>query len=565
MPESKGTAIREPLLTVDNLSVEFEMSGDSASAVSSVSYAIYRGEVLAIVGESGSGKSVSSMAVLGLLPPNARLRGRIEFEGTDLLELESEQLRQLRGQKIAMIFQEPMTALDPVYTVGEQIVEAIRAHSQMTRAEAQRRAMELLNLVRLPDPERRIHHYPHQLSGGQLQRIVIAMAVSCDPDLLIADEPTTALDVTVQAEILELLRDLGARLNASVLFITHDMGVVADLADRVIVMRDGSIVEEASVSDLFSAPASEYTRDLLEAVPHLGKGNVARLPNSLDGCQSDAAVDDSSILKFDRLEVTYPGRRRAAAFTAIDDVSIDVRESEVVGLVGESGSGKSTLGRCAMGLLKPSAGRVQVCGTDITSLSARQLRPLRNEFSMVFQDPASSLNPRQTLGDIVAKPLRLHGRMNAHEIHRRVQEILERVRVPSSWVERYPHELSGGQRQRIGIARALVLSPRLLIADEPTSALDVSVQATILDLFQELQSELGFSCLFITHDLGVVEKLADRIAVLKGGQLVEFGSASDVLHNSKEEYTRRLVLSAPVPDPVEQQKRRTAFAEVSSQ
>lgn len=561
MPEANEVSELEPLLKVDDLSVSFEMSGKGSAAVDNVSYAIKRGEVLAIVGESGSGKSVSSMAILGLLPPNARVHGRIEFDGVNLLELSSDQLRQLRGRKIAMIFQEPMTALDPVYTIGEQIVEAIRAHSRMSRNDAQRRALELLHLVRLPEPERRIHHYPHQLSGGQLQRIVIAMAVSCDPDLLIADEPTTALDVTVQAEILELLRDLGARLNASVLFITHDMGVVADLADRVIVMRDGRIVEEALVGDLFGAPKAEYTQNLLNSVPHLGK---TQHNASADLRSSAEASPESSVLRFDKVEITYPGRAGAADFKAVEDVSIDVSKGEVVGLVGESGSGKSTLGRCAMGLLKASAGSVSVCGTDITSLSSRKLRPKRREFSMVFQDPASSLNPRQTLGEIVAKPLKLHKQISSTDVRRRVEEMLERVRVPSSWVERYPHELSGGQRQRIGIARALILSPRLLIADEPTSALDVSVQATVLDLFKELQNELGFSCLFITHDLGVVEELADRIAVLRAGRLIEFGNASDVLNRSEHEYTRRLVLSAPVPDPEAQKKRRREFAEVNS-
>lgn len=565
MLEAKEPVNHEPLLIVKDLSVDFEMSGQAAAAVRQVSYTIRRGEVLAIVGESGSGKSVSSMAILGLLPPNVRIDGSIEFNGTNLLALDSDAMRQLRGEKIAMIFQEPMTALDPVYTIGEQIIEAIRAHTKMGKGPAHHRAIELLKLVRLPEPERRIDHYPHQLSGGQLQRVVIAMAVSCDPDLLIADEPTTALDVTVQAEILELLRDLGARLNASVLFITHDMGVVADLADRVIVMREGRVVEEALVKDLFVTPKAEYTQQLLDAVPHLGQPGDEE-PSRFENPDSSSITRATSVvLSFENIEITYAGRQGSDAFKAIDDVTIGVNEGEVVGLVGESGSGKSTLGRCAMGLLKPSAGRVAVCGTDITKLSSRQLRPKRHEFSMVFQDPASSLNPRQTLGDIVAKPLKLHARMNAKEVQNRVKEMLDQVKVPASWIERYPHELSGGQRQRVGIARALVLSPRLLIADEPTSALDVSVQATILDLLKELQSNLGFSCLFITHDLGVVEELADRIAVLKAGRLIEFGDATEVLHHSREEYTRRLVLSAPVPDPVEQQKRREAFAALSSQ
>src|SRR5699024_1589110 len=333
--------------------------------------------------------------------------------------------------------------------------------------------------------------------------------------------------------------------------------------DRVVVMRDGRIVEEASVSGLFTSPKANYTRQLLESVPHLGKHTDSTQPVPSTADNSDE-FNDSKVLVFENIDITYRGRRRSDDFKAIDNVSFDVNRGEVVGLVGESGSGKSTLGRCAMGLVKASAGHVAVCGTAITTLSPRQLRPMRHEFSMVFQDPASSLNPRQTLGEIVAKPLKLHSQLGSRDVSHRVKEMLERVRVPSSWVDRYPHELSGGQRQRIGIARALVLSPRLLIADEPTSALDVSVQATVLDLFKELQNDLGFSCLFITHDLGVVEELADRIAVLTSGSLVEFGNAVEVLHHSQEDYTRKLVLSAPVPDPVEQQKRRAAFAALSS-
>lgn len=542
----------DTVLSVRDLAVTFDIAGREASAVDGVSFDLARGEVLAIVGESGSGKSVTSMAVLGLLPPNAQVSGEVVFDDDDLLSLDDAGFLDIRGNRIAMIFQEPMTALDPVYTVGDQIIEALLAHNSISRAAARARALELLKIVQLPEAERRINHYPHQLSGGQLQRIVIAMAVSCDPALLIADEPTTALDVTVQAEILELLRDLGARLDASVLFITHDMGVVADIADRVVVMRDGRIVEQAASRDLFAAPQEEYTQHLLSSVPHLGR--YTRTEESRDD-----ASDDDRILRFDDVEITYPGRWGSSGFTAIDDVTFDVGHGEVVGLVGESGSGKSTLGRCAMGLLKPSRGRVAVCGTDITDISARQLRPKRREFSMVFQDPASSLDPRATIGEIVAKPLRLHSNENGAQIQHRVAEMLDRVRIPSAWTERYPHELSGGQRQRIGIARALVLSPRLLVADEPTSALDVSVQATVLELFKELQADLGFSSLFITHDLGVVEQLADRIVVLRAGKIVEIGRTPDVLHDSNEEYTRRLVLSAPVPDPVEQSKRRDAF------
>ncbi|MBD8021893.1 dipeptide ABC transporter ATP-binding protein [Brevibacterium gallinarum] len=485
------------------------------------------------------------------MPPNAVTSGSVVLDGHDTLSLSQRELRKLRGKKVAMIFQEPMTALDPLYPIGEQIAEAITAHQSTPKDKARSRALELLQMVGLPDPKKRISHYPHQLSGGQLQRVVIAMAVSCEPELLIADEPTTALDVTVQAEILELIRDLAERLNAGVLFITHDMGVVADIADRVIVLRDGSVVEEGEVHEIFATPKCDYTQHLLSSVPYLGQAQVSE--------GGDLERTDW-VLNMDNVTISYPGRWGSPPYMAINNVSLSVGKGEVLGLVGESGSGKSTLGRCAVGLLKASSGHVKVCGTDITHISNRKLRPARKRFTMVFQDPASSVNPRETIGEIVGKPLRVHTSDNPSSIKARVEEMLERVRIPANWTGRYPHELSGGQRQRLGIARALILNPELLVADEPTSALDVSVQATVLELFKELQAELGFSCLFITHDLGVVEMLADRVAVLKSGQLIEVGYTADVLHNSKEEYTKRLVLSAPVPDPEAQLARRKAFA-----
>ncbi|WP_353987356.1 ABC transporter ATP-binding protein [Ruicaihuangia caeni] len=556
---AKSTALGAagPLLTIDDLSVEFAMGGSTASAIREVGLEVHPGEVVAVVGESGSGKSVTSLSVLGLLASNARANGSIRWRGRDLLGSKESELRSLRGEEIAMIFQEPMTALNPVHTVGAQIIETLRLHRPLSKAEARKRAIELLGMVGIPSPETRVDHYPHQLSGGQRQRAMIAMAISCEPKLLIADEPTTALDVTVQAEILELLRSLRERLDMAILLITHDMGVVADLADRVVVMRNGEVVEEAEVHRLFEAPQHEYTRALLAAVPHLGQTlqTNERDASPDAGAESrDAATEPALVLE--NIVVEYPGSRGKEPFRAIDDVSLTVAAGEVVGLVGESGSGKSTLGNCAVGLVPAASGRILLHGTDVTALSPAKFRPLRRDIAMVFQDPGSSLDPRRSIGDSIAEPMRVHRTARGAELERRVAQLLDRVRIPAAWRNRYPHELSGGQRQRIGIARALALKPKLLVADEPTSALDVSVQASVLDLIRELQSELRFSCLFITHDLAVVELLADRIAVMRSGRLVELGTTQEILRAPEEEYTRRLIASAPVPDPVEQRMRR---------
>lgn len=542
----------DSLLKVSNLKVIFTNRKERIVAVNEASFSVNRGEVVSLVGESGSGKSVTSMAVLGLLAKNARCTGEVEFDGVNLLKLSARELTRYRGSRIAMIFQEPMSALDPVYTIGQQLEEAIATHSPKPRHEIRKEALDLLHLVRLPNPEERFHSYPHQLSGGQLQRVVIAMAVSGEPEMLIADEPTTALDVTVQAEILNLIRDLAKRLNAGVLFITHDMGVVADIADRVVVMKDGKIVEEAPVKRLFSTPQASYTSELLSAVPFLGKHAVVMDDNTSLSTEEDV----QAALILDHVSVAFRSRISRKTFNAVDSISLTVNVNEVIGLVGESGSGKSTIGRCAMGLTKPSTGKVIVCGQTITGRSERSIRPYRDQFSMVFQDPASSLSPRESLGDIVAKPLRLHTTLSSAEINRRVRNMLDRVHIPGEWTNRYPHELSGGQRQRIGIARALISSPKLLVADEPTAALDVAVQATVLQLFKELQKDLEFACLFITHDLAVVEQLANRIAVLRNGTLVELGPTSQVLANPKTDYAKQLILAAPVPDPELQAEKR---------
>ncbi len=540
-----------PALSFQRLSVSFATDAGSVRAVDEVSFDVQPGEVLAVVGESGSGKSVSSRAAIGLLPDTARVSGTVLLGDRDVATLSDKQFTALRGKDIAMVFQEPGAALDPLFTVGYQISEAVRAHSDMNRREARERAVELLRLVRLPDPEHRYDYYPHQLSGGQKQRVVIATAIACDPAVIIADEPTTALDVTVQAEILELLRDLRDRMGSAIVLITHNMGVVADLADRVVVMNAGRVVEIASVEKLFDEPEADYTRTLLDAVPHLGQGHTGKAVTD-----EDAPV----VLEVSGLTVQFPGPIGGAPFKAVDDVSLKVARGRTLGLVGESGSGKSTIGRCVAALQKPTSGTVTILGQEITGLSQRELRPVRGKFGFVFQDPATSLNPRLRVGDCVAEPLLVHKVAKGEKLRARVTELLDAVRLPKDTAERYPHELSGGQRQRANLARALALGPDLLVADEPTSALDVSVQASVLDLFEELQREWQFACLFISHDLAVVDRLADEIAVLRNGVLQEIGTPDAILRNPQTEYTTRLVAAVPVPDPAEQRRRREASA-----
>ena len=540
-----------PALSFQQLSVTFATDAGTVRAVDEVTFDVKPGEVLAVVGESGSGKSVSSRAAIGLLPDTARVTGTVLLGDRDVAGLSDKQFTALRGKDIAMVFQEPGAALDPLFTVGYQVSEAIRAHSDIDRKQARERAVELLRMVRLPDPEHRYDYYPHQLSGGQKQRVVIACAIACDPAVIIADEPTTALDVTVQAEILELLRDLRDRLGSAILLITHNMGVVADLADRVVVMNAGRVVEIAPVQQLFAQPSQDYTRALLEAVPHLGQGHPEHVADE---------ADRTVVLAVDRLTVEFPGPIGAEPFKAVDDVSFTIERGRTLGLVGESGSGKSTIGRCVAALQKPTSGSVTILGQEITGLSQRQLRPMRGKFGFVFQDPATSLNPRMRVGDCVAEPLLVHKVMKGEQLRDRVGELLDAVRLPKDTAQRYPHELSGGQRQRASLARALALGPDLLVADEPTSALDVSVQASVLELFEELQREWSFACLFISHDLAVVDRLADDVAVLRNGVVQEIGPRDAVLRNPQTEYTQRLVAAVPVPDPDEQRQRREATA-----
>ncbi len=540
-------APEQPALSFQQLSVTFSTDAGPVRAVDDVTFDVKPGEVLAVVGESGSGKSVSSRAAIGLLPDTARVTGTVLLGDRDVAGLSDKQFTALRGKDIAMVFQEPGAALDPLFTVGYQISEAIRAHTDLDRKQTRDKAIDLMRLVRLPDPEQRYGYYPHQLSGGQKQRVVIACAIACDPEVILADEPTTALDVTVQAEILELLRDLRDRLGSAIVLITHNMGVVADLADRVVVMNAGRVVEIAPVAKLFADPTQDYTRTLLAAVPHLGQGHPEHEPA--------ADTDTNIVLEVDNLGVEFPG-----GFKAVDGVTFNIERGKTLGLVGESGSGKSTIGRCVAALQKPTAGVVKILDRDIGGMSQRQLRPLRAKFGFVFQDPSTSLNPRLRVGDCVAEPLRVHKVMRGGELTNRVAELLDAVRLPKDTAERYPHELSGGQRQRASLARALALGPDLLVADEPTSALDVSVQASVLELFEELQREWDFACLFISHDLAVVDRLADDVAVLRNGVLQEMGPRDQILRNPQTEYTQRLVAAVPVPDPEEQRRRREASA-----
>ena len=543
------------VLSVRDLDVDFWVNGTWYPAVKRATFDLDEGEVLAIVGESGSGKSTIGLGLLGLLPKNASVRGSIRLRDRELIGIDQRTLRSVRGRRAAMIFQEPMTALNPVYTVGFQIAETLRAHQAMAPKAARARAIELLRMVEIPDPERRVDSYPHQLSGGQRQRAMIAQALALDPEVLVADEPTTALDVTVQAEILELLRNLRDRIDAGILLITHDMGVVADLADRVMVMHHGEVVEQGTARDVFHQPTHAYTRELLSAVPHLGSAGTVTVTER-DGAPSPE-TETETVVDLRDVVVEYRRRGRAAAFRAVDGVSLRVGRGEVVGLVGESGSGKTTIGRAIVGLLPFVGGTAEVLGTDMVGIGKDDLRRVRRDVSFVFQDPGSALNPRLPIGESIGEPLLLQKVAKGAALDRRVEELLDQVQLSRVLRNRYPHELSGGQRQRVGIARALALGPRLLIADEPTSALDVSVQARVLELFQQLQRDIGFACLFISHDLAVVEILARRIVVLQDGKVVEQGLRDDILTRPQQGYTQRLVSAVLVPDPDEQRRRRS--------
>ena len=558
-PEISGTSAGQPqgnVLEIDHLKVTFATDGGDVYAVKDVSLDVSPGEVLAIVGESGSGKTVTAKTILGLLPETATSGGAVLINGNNVISVSASKLRQIRGRDVAMVFQEPSTALNPVFTVGWQIAEGIRAHAaggkRVTAKEAKARAIEALRKVGIPDPEHRVNYYPHQFSGGQKQRVVIAAALALNPGLIVADEPTTALDVTVQAEILELLRDLRDKYGTSIVLITHNMGVVADLADRVVVMYQGDVVEEAAARVLFAEPKQDYTRKLLAAVPHLGRNSAS------EGLMERARQDGTVLVEATDLTIEYPGRLGTPAFKAVDGVSFTVSEGEVFGLVGESGSGKTTIGRAIAGLNRTTGGSLKVLGYEMLNFKERTFKPLRKDIGFVFQDPAASFNPQLTIGECVAEPMIIHTNPSPAQARKRVGELLESVQLPASYADRYPHELSGGQRQRASLARALILNPRLLIADEPTSALDVSVQAKVLELFKDIQAEFGFAALFISHDLAVVDILSQWVGVLYKGKLVEQGIGSHVMGAPRHDYTKRLIASLPVPDPDEQARRRAA-------
>ncbi len=612
------TASAPPVLTIRDLHVHFTTPHGLVRAVEGVSYSVFPGETVAIVGESGCGKSVSALAIMRLLPPaNSRIvAGSIEFLGRDLLRLSNEEMRRIRGRDIAMIFQEPMTSLNPVLTIGLQVMEPLLAHMEMDVRQARLRAVELLNLVGITEPETRLAQYPHQLSGGMRQRVMIAIGLACNPKLLIADEPTTALDVTIQAQILELMKDLSRRLGIAVIIITHNLGIVARYAGRVNVMYAARIVESGSAEAVFGQPMHPYSRGLLSAVPRLDRGRSAKLqtidgapPNLLNppqGCRfrprcryageacyrmpdhaepqpghtvachrwheldainpsfatadmapsdrTTADADDAPILKVSRVSKVFPlggglfgGSRQVRA---VNDVSLEIRPGETVGLVGESGCGKSTLGRVILRLDDPTAGQIVFDGADMGALRKDEMFAVRRKMQVIFQDPYSSLNPRMKVGDIIGEPMRVHRILASEKIAQRVAELLSLAGLHGYMADRYPHQLSGGQRQRVGIARALSVNPRFIVCDEPVSALDVSIQWQVINLLAELQKQLGLTYLFIAHDLAVVRHISTKVAVMYLGRIVEFAPADELFAHPKHPYTKALLHAAPIPDPV---------------
>ena len=558
-----------PLLRINDLSIDFISESGTTTALKNISLHVDRGEILAIVGESGSGKSVTALAILQLLAKTAKIKsGEILFspDGRDeikLLSITKKDLQQIRGEQVAMIFQEPMTSLNPVFTCGHQVVESLKLHKKLSFKKAKQEAIDWFRKVKLPEPEIVFSKYPHQLSGGQKQRVMIAMAMCCRPALLICDEPTTALDVTVQKNILQLIKELQEEEKIGVIFITHDLGVVKEIADRVVVMYKGEIVESNTVNEIFSNPQHPYTKGLLACRPVLHKKGE-RLPVVSDflndlktGITSPVIPDQQSgassqqLLQVKNLTVVFPGKKnlfgKPLSYTkAVDSVSFDVMKGEVLGLVGESGCGKTTLGRTLLRLIEPAAGEIVYNGIDLAKKSPHELKPLRKDVQLIFQDPYSSLNPRLSIGDAIAEPLKVHSLLKTERQRKeKVIDLLEKVDLHADHFKRYPHEFSGGQRQRIVIARALALNPSFIVCDEPVSALDVSVQAQVLNLLNDIKKEFGFTAIFISHDLSVVRYISDRIMVMHKGKIIETGSADKVYEQPEKEYTKRLIASIP--------------------
>ncbi|MFU0919387.1 glutathione ABC transporter ATP-binding protein GsiA [Kluyvera sichuanensis] len=569
------------VLSVDNLNVMFRQDGQPVRAVHQLSFHLNRGETLAIVGESGSGKSVTALALMRLLEQSGSqvnmdslLLRRRNREVIDLQEQTPAQMRSVRGADIAMIFQEPMTSLNPVFTIGEQIAESIRLHQGLGREEALAEAKKMLDKVRIPEAQAMLSRYPHQLSGGMRQRVMIAMALSCRPAVLIADEPTTALDVTIQAQILQLIDVLQKEMSMGVIFITHDMGVVAEIADRVLVMHQGEVVESGRVDEIFTAPQHPYTRRLLAAVPRLGAMRGSNYPKSFpdfnapesEPQQQDTVVDGKPILKVRNLVARFPLRggilnRVTREVHAVENVSFDLWPGETLALVGESGCGKSTTGRALLRLVESQSGTITFNGERIDTLSPHQLQPLRRDIQFIFQDPYASLDPRHTVGFSIMEPLRIHGVLQGEALQQRVEWLLQRVGLQPEHAWRYPHEFSGGQRQRICIARALALNPKVVIADESVSALDVSIRAQIINLLLSLQREMGIAFLFISHDMAVVERISHRVAVMYRGRIVEIGPRRAVFENPQHPYTRKLLAAVPVADPAHRRPQRVLLSD----